>query len=81
MYCSRVGNGDVDVRNAVDIIDVLANDVSGTRQSLAASPERVVWRVDKLRRRLREAGAAADVTTHIALLHDLVAGLESEEAS
>ena len=74
-----MGNGDVDVRNAVDIIDVLANDVSGTRQSLAASPE--VWRVDKLRRRLREAGAAADVTTHIALLHDLVAGLESEEAS
>ena len=78
----RVGNGDVDVRNAVVVIDVLTNDVRGTRQREAVSPEDLIWRVGMLRQRLREAGATAtvvcqikpmevvDVTAHNALLHD-----------
>ena len=79
---NRVGNGDVDVVNADVIIDVLTNDVRGTRQRSAASPEELVWRVDRLRRRLREAGAretvvcqikpmeVVDVTAHSVMIHD-----------
>ena len=62
---SRVGRGEVDVRNAVVIIDVLTNDVRGTRQRPAVSPEDLVWRVDMLRRRLREAGAKASIVCQL----------------
>ena len=61
----RVGNGDVDVNNAIVIVDVLTNDVRGTRQRQAASPEDLVWRVDQLRGRLKQAGASTSVICQI----------------
>ena len=57
----RVGNGDIDVRNAYVIVDLLTNDIRGTRHRPAVSPEELRWRVDRLRARLREAGAVASV--------------------
>ena len=57
----RVADGDIDVRDAVVVIDLLTNDIRGTRNRTAASPEELIWRVDKLRARLKEAGAVASV--------------------
>ena len=61
----RVGAGEIDVRNATVIIDNLTNDVRGTRQRQAVSPEELVQRVDQLRERLRAAGATATVVCEI----------------
>ena len=72
----------MDVKDAIVVVDVLTNDVRGTRQRPAASPEDLVWRVHRLRERLWEAGAAAvvicqlkpmeiaDVTLYNSLLDD-----------
>ena len=57
----RVGSGDIDVNGANVIIDVLTNDIRGTWRRPAATPEELVWRVDRLRGRLRDAGAVATV--------------------
>ena len=78
----QVGNGAVDVSGATVIIDLLTNDIRGNSRCPAASPEQLVWRVDQLRGRLREAGAVAsvvcqakpmevaDVTPYNSLLHE-----------
>ena len=78
----RVGDNDIDVRNAIVVLDNLTNDVRGTRQRMAASPAELVQRVDRLRRRLQAAGAAAvvvcelkpmeicDVRPHAKAVHD-----------
>ena len=60
----RIGD-DIDVQNAIVVIDNLTNDVRGTRQRPAASPAQLVERVDRLRRRLQEAGAAYSVTCEV----------------
>ena len=79
---NRIGSGDIDVSDAVVIIDLLTNDVRGTRQRAAVSPDQLVWKVDQLRQRIRVAGATAvvvcqikpmevvDVTTHNIVLGD-----------
>ena len=61
----RVGENDIDVKNATVIVDNLTNDIRGTRQRPAASPEEFIQRVDRLRGRLREAGAAVVVVCEI----------------
>ena len=61
----RVARGDVDVREATVVIDNITNDVRGTQQKPAATPEDTVFRVDKLRRKLLEAGAKAVVVAEI----------------
>ena len=78
----RVGSGEIDVTDANVIIDVLTNDIRGTRQRTAASPEEWIRRIDMLRRRLMTAGASAtvvcqpkpmeivDVSPYDSLLHD-----------
>ena len=60
----RVGE-DIDVRNAVVVVDCLTNDVRGTRQRPAASPAQLVQRVDRLRKRPLAAGAAAIVVCQV----------------
>ena len=62
---SRVGAGDIDVKDAVVVIDDLTNDVRGTRQRPAVSPDVIVRQVDRLRKKLREAGAASIVVCEI----------------
>ena len=78
----RVRRLDIDVCNAKVVVDVLTNDVRGTRQRPAASPEELVERVDRLRRNLLAAGAdgivicqlkpmeVVDVTPYISVVHD-----------
>ena len=61
----RVGDGEIDVRNATVIIDNLTNDVRGTRLRPAASPQELVQRVHSLRERLRAAGATATVVCEV----------------
>ena len=61
----RVGDNDIDVRSATVVVDNLTNDARGTRQRPAVSPEELIQRVDQLRRRLREAGAADVVVCEI----------------
>ena len=57
----RVARGDIDVDGAVVIIDNITNDVRGTNQRRRATPDEVISRIDRLRRRLRAAGAAAAI--------------------
>ena len=78
----RIGSSEIDVRNAYVVIDVLTNDIRGTRQRPAASPEGLLRRIDTLRKQLMAAGAAAtvicqakpmeiaDVTPFNSLLHE-----------
>ena len=54
----RVGRGEVDVRGAVVVVDCLTNNVRGTRQRTAASPDELVYLTDQLRQRILAAGAA-----------------------
>ena len=55
----RVERGDINVAGAYVIIDNLTNDIRGTRRRKGATPEEFVSLVDRLRRRLRAAGAEA----------------------
>ena len=78
----NVGNGSVSVDGAIVIVDLLTNDIRGTWRRQAASPKNLVWRLNELRGRLREAGAVAsvicqakpmevvDVTPHNSHVHD-----------
>ena len=61
----RVARGEIDVTGAVVIIDNLTNDVRGTRQRTGATPEDLLFRVDRLRRRVLEAGAEAIVVCEV----------------
>ena len=61
----RVARGEVDVRGATVVMDNLTNDVRGTRQRKSATPEETVFRVEKLRMKLLEAGANAVVIAEI----------------
>ena len=61
----RVGRGDIVVRGATVVVDVLTNDVRTTRNRKAASPEELVCRVDRLRGTLCAAGASSVVTCQI----------------
>ena len=85
----RVGENDIDVRDCTVVIDNLTNDVRGTRQRPAVSPDELIQRVDRLRRRLREAGALGvtvcqikpmeimDVTPYNSLLHEYLRSVGS----
>ena len=78
----RVDRGVLDVNRAIVVIDSLTNEARNTRMRRAVSPEELVRRVDRLRRRLKAAGAAgvvvcqlkpmqvADVTPYNNLLSD-----------
>ena len=61
----RVSRGELDVRGARVIIDNVTNDVRGTRQRPAATPEQTVFRVDRLRKGLLAAGAEAVVVAQV----------------
>ena len=61
----RVGTKEIDVDDAAVVVDLLTNDVRGTRQRPAASPEELVRRVHMLRERLQEAGASSVVVCQI----------------
>ena len=61
----RVDSGEIDVKNTTVIIDNLTNDVRGTRQRPAVSPEELVKKVDRLREKLRAAGATATVVCEV----------------
>ena len=63
--CDRLERGQIDVRGAGVVIDNLTNDARGSRWKAAASPDELLQRVDRLRRRLLEAGAMAVVTCQI----------------
>ena len=54
----RVGDDDINVKDAIVVLDNLTNDVRGTRHRPAVSPTELVRRVDQLRRKLQAAGAA-----------------------
>ena len=61
----RVDLGDIVVSGATVVLDNLTNDIrdNGTRK--AASPQELIQRVDKLRKRLYAAGATAVVTCQV----------------
>ena len=61
----RVSRGEVDVRGATVIVDNITNDVRGTRQRPAMTPEETTIRVDQLRQRLLTAGAEAVVVAEV----------------
>ena len=61
----RIESGDIDVRGAAVVIDNLTNDIRGTRVRPAASPQQLVQNVDRLRKRLRVAGATATVVCQV----------------
>ena len=61
----RVDRGEVDVRGATVVIDNITNDVRGTRQKPAATPEETVSRVARLREGLLTAGAEAVVVAEV----------------
>ena len=61
----RVSRGDVDVRGATVLIDNITNDVRGTRQRPAMTPEETTFRVDRLRKRLLAAGAEAVIVAEV----------------
>ena len=83
----RVGRGEVDVRGAVVVVDCLTNDVRGTRQRKAATPDELVTRIDGLRREILAAGAVSviiceikpmrlvDVTPYNSSLHEYLLSL------
>ena len=57
----RVARRNIDVRDAVVVVDNLTNNVRGTSTRKAASPQELVNCVDQLGGKLREAGAKAVV--------------------
>ena len=59
--CQQVDRGAIDVRGAVVIVDNLTNDIRGTSTRPSLSPNALTHLVDKLRGRLKMAGAAAVV--------------------
>ena len=61
----RVNRGEVDVRGATVVVDNVTNDVRGTRQRPATTPEETVIKVDRLRKGLLAAGAEAVVVAEI----------------
>ena len=89
----RVASGNLDVKDAYVVIDTLTNEVRGTRQRPAVSPEVLVQRVDRLRKRLIAAGAkatvvcqikpmeTADVTHYNALLFDYLQAEHAEKGT
>ena len=60
-----IEKGECDVRGATVVIDALTNDVRGMRSRPAVSPQQMVRLVDRLRKRLTEAGARAVVTCQL----------------
>ena len=77
----------MDVRDAVVVVDNLTNDVRGTHQRAALTPDELVFQTDKLRRQILAAGAASviicevkpmqhtDVTPYNSSLHDYLLSL------
>ena len=61
----HVDRGVIDVRGAVVVIDTLTNDVRGTRMRPALSAQEMVRGIDRLRSRLRMAGAAATIVCQL----------------
>ena len=61
----RVAKGEVDVRGALVVVDNLTNDVRGTRQRAPATPDETLFRLDRLRQKLHEAGAKAVVVVEV----------------
>ena len=61
----RLARGNIDVRGTTVVIDNLTNDVRGTSSRPAVSPQELVHCVDKLRGKLRNAGASAVVVCEL----------------
>ena len=61
----RVSRGEIDVRGATVIVDNITNDVRGTRQRPATTPEETTFRVDRLRKKLLAVGAEAVIIAEI----------------
>ena len=60
-----VDRGECDVRGATVIVDVLTNDVRGTRNRPPVTPQTLVRMVDGLRRRLLDGGATAVIVCQL----------------
>ena len=65
----RVGRGEIRTDGALVILDNLTNDVRGTRQRQAATPQDLVQRVGMLRERMR--GAAGIITCQVKPMRDV----------
>ena len=61
----RVERGNIDVRGARVVLDNLTNDVRGTSNGPAVSPKVLIRYVDKLRWKLKAAGAVAVVVCQL----------------
>ena len=61
----RVTKGEIDVRGAIVVVDNITNDIRGMRQRPAATPEEVVYQVDRLRKGLLAAGAEAVIVAEV----------------
>ena len=61
----RISKGELDARGATVVMDNLTNDVRGTRQSPAVTPDELVFRVDLVRKALLAAGAIAVVVSEV----------------
>ena len=76
----RISRGELSIDGSIVVVDNLTNDVRGTRQRPAATPEQLISRVKKLQGVLGTAAAAVicqvkpmqctDVRPYNALLHD-----------
>ena len=62
---SRIENGGINVAGATVILDNLTNNVRGMRNRQALDPRGLVYRVDRVRGVLRNAGAAGTVVCQI----------------
>ena len=61
----RIDRGEISVSGGIVLIDNLTNDVRGTRNRPAVSPEQLVQLVDNVRRRAMAAGARAVVVCQL----------------
>lgn len=61
----RIDRGEIDVGGAIVLVDDLTNDVRGTRQRPAVTPQQLLRLVDNLRRRVMAAGAQAVIVCQL----------------
>ena len=62
---NQTDRGMMDVRGATVVLDNLTNDVRGTQARPALTPEELVCSVDRLRERMKRAGAVAIIVCQI----------------